>query len=245
MCLVSKVSVEKQDDEIQCLIDNLAQEYRNALFPPTSEIDLSSNVAPVDVYSTIPEHEQDARQENESIVLTNIDQILTKTSVNVNSFRANFSIKKQLKSIKTRKDKINVIRIVRADNRNIPAKSNAVVQISNLRANFSKQHVEHFMAENSQLAAQYIAVFASNENGSAVDLSIVLFTMNPSPAAAVLDIFELLAAAANCNRSITKMGSIKSPAHAGPNITNEDLYPLFTLDAKRSDPSQKRRNIDN
>ncbi|CAF4480524.1 unnamed protein product, partial [Didymodactylos carnosus] len=84
MCLASKVSVEKQDDEIQCLIDNLTQEYQNALFPPTSEIDLSSNVAPVDVYSTIPEHEQDARQENESTVLTNIAQILTKTSVNVN-----------------------------------------------------------------------------------------------------------------------------------------------------------------
>ncbi|CAF1193904.1 unnamed protein product [Didymodactylos carnosus] len=166
MCLVSKVSVERQDDEIQCLIDNLAQQYQNALFPPTSEIDLSSNVAPVDVYSTIPEHQQNARQENESTVLTNIDQILTKTSINVNT-------------------------------------------------------------------AQYTAAFASNENGSAIDLFIVLFTMNPSTAAAVLDIFEVLAAAANCSRSITQMGSIKSPAHAGPNITNEDPYPLFTLDAKR------------
>ncbi|CAF0966079.1 unnamed protein product [Didymodactylos carnosus] len=128
----------------------------------------------------------------------------------------------------------------------IPAQSNVVAQISNLRANLSKQHGEHFMAENSQLATQYIAAFASNENGSAVDLFIVLFTINPSTVAAVLDIYEVLAAAvANCNRSAIKMGSITRPAHAGPNITNEDLYPLLTLDAKRwiSTDSQKALGI--
>ncbi|CAF1670276.1 unnamed protein product, partial [Didymodactylos carnosus] len=40
------VSIRNQHDQIQCLIDNLAQEYQNTLFPPASAIDLSSNVAP-------------------------------------------------------------------------------------------------------------------------------------------------------------------------------------------------------
>ncbi|CAF0873950.1 unnamed protein product [Didymodactylos carnosus] len=59
------------------------------------------------------------------------------------------------------------------------------------------------------------------------------------------DFFEVLAAVANCNRSAIQMGSIKSPLHAGPNITNEDLYPLFTMDAKRwiSTDSQKALGI--
>ncbi|CAF1534688.1 unnamed protein product, partial [Didymodactylos carnosus] len=93
--------------------------------------------------------------------------------------------------------------------------------------------VKHFMAANSLLAAQYIAAFASSVADSTVDLFIVLIWTEPSTVKMIVDTFEALAAAANCERVAIKVDSIRSPKHADPDITNEDLYPLFILDAKQ------------